>query len=68
VAQAEAAPAADGATPEPAVAAAPTSADLAEEEELDMEEVLGGKIRKAPAAAEALPEVPELDVAAHKTS
>ncbi len=30
---------------------APTSADLAEEEELDMEEVLGGKIRKAPAAA-----------------
>src|SRR5712691_7542861 len=45
-----------------AVAApAQTSADAAEEEELNMEEVLGGKIRKAPAAAEA--EVPE-DVAA----
>src|SRR5258708_27301619 len=52
--------AAEGAT---AAAAAPaqTSADAAEEEELNMEEVLGGKIRKAPAAAEA--EVPE-DVAA----
>src|SRR5215467_7407836 len=48
-------------------APAPTSADLAEEEELDMEEVLGGKIRKAPAAAEAPSEVPELDVA-HKGS
>ena len=47
--------------------AAPTSADLAEEEELNMEEVLGGKIRKAPAAAEPQPEVPELDVAVHKS-
>src|ERR1041384_1681527 len=28
--------------------AAPTSADLAEEDELNMEEVLGGKVRKAP--------------------
>ncbi len=41
----------------------PTSADLAEEEELDMEEVLGGKIRKAPAAvspADASSDVAEL--------
>jgi small subunit ribosomal protein S2 len=38
-----AAPVHEGSSP------APTSADLAEEEELDMEEVLGGKIRKAPA-------------------
>jgi small subunit ribosomal protein S2 len=67
VAQAEGA-GAETAAQQPAAAAAPTSADLAEEEELDMEEVLGGKIRKAPAAAEALPEVPELDVAAHKGS
>ena len=52
--------AADGATAIPA----PTSADLAEEEELDMEEVLGGKIRKGPAAAEAPSNVPEVDVAA----
>ena len=45
--------------------AARTSADLAEEEELDMEEVLGGKIRKAPAAAEATVDVKEeVDVAA----
>jgi len=39
-----AAPSQDGAS-------APTSADIAEEEELDMEEVLGGKIRNATAAA-----------------
>jgi small subunit ribosomal protein S2 len=45
-------------------AASPTSADLAEEEQLNMEEVLGGKIRKGPAAAEAPSEVPEADVAA----
>ncbi|HLJ86403.1 MAG TPA: 30S ribosomal protein S2 [Candidatus Angelobacter sp.] len=32
------------------VAVIPTSADLAEEEQLNMEEVLGGKIRKAPAS------------------
>jgi len=53
--------AAEGATAAAAAAPAQTSADAAEEEELNMEEVLGGKIRKAPAAAEA--EVPE-DVAA----
>ena len=59
---AEQAPAADGAAvAEPAHA--PTSADLIEEEELNMEEVLGGKVRKAPAAAETTPEVP-VDVAA----
>ncbi|HLY99698.1 MAG TPA: 30S ribosomal protein S2 [Candidatus Angelobacter sp.] len=33
-----------------------TSADLAEEEELNMEEVLGGKIRKAPATETDVPE------------
>ena len=47
----------------------PTSADLMEEEELNMEEVLGGKVRKGPAEAETpAPEtpadVPEVDVAA----
>jgi small subunit ribosomal protein S2 len=47
-------------------APAPTSADLAEEEELDMEEVLGGRIRKGPAVAEPPASVPELDVAGHK--
>src|SRR5262249_24980745 len=31
-----------------AVQASPTSADLAEEDELNMEEVLGGRVRKAP--------------------
>jgi small subunit ribosomal protein S2 len=42
----------------------PTSADLAEEEELNMEEVLGGKVRKADEAEVAVPEVvPEADVA-----
>jgi small subunit ribosomal protein S2 len=43
---------------------APTSADLAEEEQLNMEEVLGGKVRKAPESETATPEVPEVDVAA----
>jgi small subunit ribosomal protein S2 len=43
---------------------APTSADLAEEDELNMEEVLGGKVRKAPESEAATPaEVPEADVA-----
>src|SRR6185503_19255668 len=43
---------------------APTSADLAEEEQLNMEEVLGGKVRKAPESEAATPtEVPEADVA-----
>jgi small subunit ribosomal protein S2 len=65
MAQSEVAPAAAEATGE-AHAAARNSADLAEEEELDMEEVLGGRIRKGPAVAEAPVDVPELDVAAHK--
>ena len=43
---------------------APTSAVLAEEEQLNMEEVLGGKVRKAPESETApAPEVPEADVA-----
>jgi len=46
---------------------APTSADLAEEEELNMEEVLGGKIRKAPAAV-APADVPTGDVAELKAT
>jgi small subunit ribosomal protein S2 len=42
----------------------PTSADLAEEEQLDMEKVLGGKVRKGPVAPESTPvTVPEADVA-----
>jgi small subunit ribosomal protein S2 len=45
-----------------AAPAAPTSADLAEEDELNMEEVLGGKVRKAP-ESEAGTEVPDMDVA-----
>ena len=62
------APVAEQAASSAAALPAPTSADLAEEEELDMEEVLGGKIRKAQAvAAEVPPEAPELDVAAQKT-
>jgi small subunit ribosomal protein S2 len=64
---AQAAEAASGTEPAPEAVAARTSADLAEEEELDMEEVLGGRIRKAPAAAEPAPEVPELNVAAQKS-
>jgi small subunit ribosomal protein S2 len=47
---------------------APTSADLAEEEELNMEEVLGGKIRKAPAAVTAPAEIPAGDVAELKAT
>jgi small subunit ribosomal protein S2 len=48
-----------------AAKASPTSADLAEEEELNMEEVLGGKVRKEAEAETAVPEVvPEADVAA----
>jgi hypothetical protein len=39
-----------------------TSADVAEEEALDMEEVLGGKIRKAD--IDAVTETPAVDVAA----
>jgi small subunit ribosomal protein S2 len=49
----------------PAVAAqsaAPTSADLAEEDELNMEEVLGGKVRKAP-ESEGTTDVPDTEVA-----
>ena len=60
------APAAEQPASAASPAPAPTSADLAEEEELDMEEVLGGKIRKA-AVAEVATDAPELDVAAHKT-
>jgi small subunit ribosomal protein S2 len=41
----------------------PNSADLMEEEELNMEEVLGGKVRKGPETAEPAAEVPA-DVAA----
>src|SRR5580698_10370664 len=41
---------------------APTSADLAEEDELNMEEVLGGKGRKAP-ESETPADVPAMDVA-----
>jgi small subunit ribosomal protein S2 len=54
-----------GAEAETAAAAhAPTSADLAEEEALDMEEVLGGKVRKAPAVAETPADAPPADLAA----
>src|ERR1051326_4006568 len=46
-----------------AAAAAPTSADLAEEDELNMEEVLGGRVRKAPESETTTPEVvPDMDV------
>jgi small subunit ribosomal protein S2 len=65
VAQSEVAPEAAEATAQAPVSA-PTSADLAEEEELDMEEVLGGRIRKGPAAAEQQTGAQELDVAAQK--
>jgi small subunit ribosomal protein S2 len=49
----------------PGTAHAPTSADLAEEEQLDMEEVLGGKVRRGPEPADSpVPtDVPEVDVA-----
>jgi small subunit ribosomal protein S2 len=45
--------------------AAPTSADLAEEEQLNMEEVLGGKVRKAPESETTTPAdvAPDMDVA-----
>ena len=59
------APAPEQAATTEAPAPAPTSADLAEEEELDMEEVLGGKIRKAQAGVDVPSDVPEMDVA-HK--
>jgi small subunit ribosomal protein S2 len=42
----------------------PTSADLAEEEALDMEEVLGGRVRKGPATEETPPSTPAADMAA----
>ena len=39
-------------------------ADLAEEEQLNMEEVLGGKVRKAPESETTTPEpAPDMDVA-----
>jgi small subunit ribosomal protein S2 len=48
----------------PAAPSAPTSADLAEEDELNMEEVLGGRgVRKAPESETATGEVPDMDVA-----
>jgi len=51
--------------PPPAEAAhVPTSADLMEEEELNMEEVLGGKLRKAPESETAETETPAVDVVA----
>jgi small subunit ribosomal protein S2 len=49
---------APAATPAPA----PTSADLAEEDELNMEEVLGARGRKAP-ESETAAETPDMDVA-----
>src|SRR5580765_526380 len=45
-----------------ATKSAPTSADLAEEEQMNMEEVLGGKVRKAP-ESETPAETPVMDVA-----
>jgi small subunit ribosomal protein S2 len=39
-------------TAPPATTHVPTSADLAEEEELNMEEVLGGRVRRGPVSAE----------------
>jgi small subunit ribosomal protein S2 len=42
----------------------PTSADLMEEEELNMEEVLGGKVRKAPESETAETETPAVDAVA----
>ncbi|HKV95148.1 MAG TPA: 30S ribosomal protein S2 [Candidatus Angelobacter sp.] len=48
----------------PAAAAAPTSADLAEEDELNMEEVLGGRVRKSPESETTATEpAPDMDVA-----
>jgi small subunit ribosomal protein S2 len=54
---------ADGQVPAAAAQSAPTSADLAEEDELNMEEVLGGRVRKAPESETATGEVPDMDVA-----
>jgi small subunit ribosomal protein S2 len=45
-----------------AAPSAPTSADQAEEDELNMEEVLGGRVRKAP-ESETPTDVPDMDVA-----
>jgi small subunit ribosomal protein S2 len=42
----------------------PTTADLMEEEELNMEEVLGGKVRKAPESETAETETPAVDAVA----
>jgi small subunit ribosomal protein S2 len=42
----------------------PTTADLMEEEELNMEEVLGGKVRKAPESETAETEAPAVDAVA----
>jgi small subunit ribosomal protein S2 len=49
------------------VRATPTSADLAEEDELNMEEVLGGRLRKSPESEAVASDVPDMDVAkAHR--
>jgi small subunit ribosomal protein S2 len=54
--------------PQTEAAHVPTSADLMEEEELNMEEVLGGKVRKAPASETDVPatdtEAPAVDAVA----
>jgi small subunit ribosomal protein S2 len=60
------APAAEQAASAETPAPTPTSADLAEEEELDMEEVLGGKIRKAQAGVDVQSDASEFDIA-HKS-
>jgi small subunit ribosomal protein S2 len=63
---AEIAGAVSASEPQAAAAAAPsapTSADLAEEDELNMEEVLGGRVRKSPESETATPETPDMDVA-----
>jgi small subunit ribosomal protein S2 len=46
---------------------APTSADLAEEEQLNMEEVLGGKVRKAPESETTPATEPATDMDVAKT-
>jgi small subunit ribosomal protein S2 len=62
---ASAIPSESAASEAPAVSHPPTSADLAEEEELDMEKVLGGKVRReaVEAPAEVPADVPAEDVA-----
>ena len=55
---------APAASDETAAGHAPTSADLAEEEALNMEEVLGGRVRRGPATADTPAEVPPADMAA----